>query len=343
MWDSRRGRIRAVSWAVARGAITWLDRPRLEGPVGRPRGGRLATRPVGRGPIDCRQHLAARTLGARFDLHLGRLPDALLALLGLRPDPLGLGFERLLGADPGFLGGLAFDLLDQRPDLLPSLAAHVLGPLHHALLDLGLEPDRQLVRLAGRGFCFGGALLGRRDALVRLTIDLLPHPLEGALGPIAGLLGVCRARFRGLPLLALGRDPLATLLADLAQGAHRTVPGLRSHLLEPRLGPRHALLADPHPLERLPGGLVQLLAGLTDRLQLCCGLAHEPATYYRSRSPFHPSAFRKLQLRRIAEEPSGGGGTPGGGSPGTPGEAGPETHPRCPKSTAATAAPAARA
>ena len=137
-------------------------------------------------------------MSARLDLVLGGAPDALLALLGLRADPLRLGLQGLLGAGPGLLRGLAFDLLDQLADPLLGLAAHVLGALHHPLLDLGLELDRELVRLLGRRLGFGGALLGGGDALVGLELCLLERLLVAPLGLLFGLPDLDLDRFLGL-------------------------------------------------------------------------------------------------------------------------------------------------
>src|SRR6476646_4920986 len=102
-----------------RGPTAWS----LESAVAGARGRRFAPRPLRRGLVGSRQHLAPRPLGARLDLLLGGVQQPLLPLLGLAADPFGLRPKLLLGPRPRLLLGLAFDLLHQPADALLGLAA----------------------------------------------------------------------------------------------------------------------------------------------------------------------------------------------------------------------------
>src|SRR5215213_1038678 len=82
--------------------------PCSEGAVDGLGGARAPPRPGRSRLVGGGEDLAAGLLGARLDVLFGGLADALLALLGLGADPLGLGLQLLLGAQARFLGGLAF-------------------------------------------------------------------------------------------------------------------------------------------------------------------------------------------------------------------------------------------
>ena len=183
---------------------------------------------------------------------------ALLALFGLAADPLRLGLQLLLGARPGFLVGLAFDLLDQLADPLLGLAADVLGALHDALLDLGLEPDGDLRgpprraprprRRAARPRRRGGRprpaplRAPRRSALGSLCFDLLDRVRGGPARPAALLRG-----HLGGERLAIGLGPLLRLLEGFL-GAIAPLLGAR----RPRLGRAGASRARRRSARGLP-------------------------------------------------------------------------------------------
>ncbi len=167
-----------------------------------------------------------------------------------------LGFDRALlgGSDP--LIGLEFDPIDRFGVALGSLALGGLDTGVNRALGVGLERGH----FPGQRFAIG----------IRSLLRLL----KGFLGTIAGLLGTARIRFGVLALAALGLDPHLAFLAELAHGRHRLRLQLSTQLLAASLSLGNALLADPHPLKRLLGRLMQLFACRPDRFQLRSRFAH---------------------------------------------------------------------
>src|SRR5262249_1717780 len=142
----------------------------------------------------------------------------------------------------------------------------------------------------------------------------LPRLLESPLGPLARRLGLLRPALHRAAFLALGGDPGAALLADLGDG--RLCPVLHlplDDLLDrfgasrPALGLRDALLADPHPLERLVRDAADLIRRLTDRVELDGRLAHVdgvPRTQPRRnllRAPEGTPPAHRPKIPQIAE------------------------------------------
>src|SRR6185503_287727 len=91
---------------------------------------RAARLPGGGARLGRRDRFAAGAARARLDLVLGGAAGALLALLGLLADPVGLGLELVPCPAAGQLLGLALELGDQGTDALLGLAANVLRALH---------------------------------------------------------------------------------------------------------------------------------------------------------------------------------------------------------------------
>jgi hypothetical protein len=190
--------------------------------------------------------------------------------------------------------GFVAEPLDELLDPFGGLAANLLGALHHAPVDVGLDlgdplPGERLELVRVRlGLCrtvlgLAGALLGGLDPVLGLAFG----GLTGLLGESFGhLLEVAGAG--GEPFLTLGRDLGERLVAGLPFLLQRSLEPLQVRL---DLGLGLALFGVPlleflHPLfrlePRLAGGLDLLarlgaqlperLAGL--RLDLLAGLRH---------------------------------------------------------------------
>src|SRR5260221_5435296 len=216
--------------------------------------------------------LAAHVLGALHHplLDLGLEPDGkLVGLLGAR---LGLS-STLLGSGNAPVG------------LRLRLFEHLAGSLRGLLFGSLNRPCHRLIglRLAGSHL--------RRD---RLAVGLGPlhGPLEGLLGSVPTLLCASHASLGSTPLVALGGNPLAAFLTDLAQRGSRPLLDLGAASRGARfcrdnrlLGLGSALLAYPDPLQGLLGDAVHLLRRFTDCRQPHRGFAHPVANYYGRRRP----------------------------------------------------------
>src|SRR5262249_54001652 len=154
----------------------------LVGAVARGGRGLVAAGPGRSGVVGGGEGLASSLVRARLDLLLRSPPRALLAPLRLLANVVGLGLEMLLGAGAGLFLRLPFALLPELGDPLLRLSTDLRGPVHHALLDLGLDLDRDLTRLALGSLGVRRALLGGGDPAIRLLLDLPPRLAQLAVG-----------------------------------------------------------------------------------------------------------------------------------------------------------------